>query len=141
MERLTTHSKRSNCPIPSEALGDVCMKINFCEDFDFCDGCPVKTMLTRLCEYEDTGLTPNQIENMKKIRQQKICQRTIVGIPKAKKIKQKVSRYGLYIKGKKYYLSDLSTYHFGETVDVIINEQSKHVKVFINDMLVEEFDL
>ena len=101
-----------------------------------------RRILHQLNKYEATGLTPNEITTLKKTANTKAkCQRTIVGIPKAKKIKQKVSRYGLYIKGKKYYLSDLSTYHFGETVDVIINEQSKHVKVFINDMLVEEFDL
>ena len=102
----------------------------------------IRRILHQLNKYETTGLTPNEITTLKKTANTKAkCQRTIVGIPKAKKIKQKVSRYGLYIKGKKYYLSDLSTYHFGETVDVIINEQSKHVKVFINDMLVEEFDL
>lgn len=138
MERLTTRSSLAGSPVPSEVLGDICMRMDFCDEYDFCEDCPIGRLLNKLCEYEDTCLTPQQIGNMKKIRQHGKCQRTVVGIPKAKKIKQKVSRYGLCIKGKKYYLSDLVTYHFGETVDVVINE---HVKVFIDDTIIEEFDL
>lgn len=141
MERLTERSRKTGTAIPSKKLGDLCISISFCDDYDFCQECPIKALLTRLYEYEDTGLTPAQINRIKKIRQHGKCQRTIVGIPKIKKIKQKVSRYGLHIKGKKYYLCDLVTYHFGEIVDVVISEQSNHAKVFIGDTIIEEFDL
>lgn len=40
-------------------------------------------IVNRLCEYENTGLTPKQIEQMKKSAIIKRCQRKrIVGVPK-----------------------------------------------------------
>ncbi|MBQ3265904.1 MAG: hypothetical protein IJH07_09045 [Ruminococcus sp.] len=41
------------------------MMMSFCDDFDFCEGCPVKKMIDRLCAYEDTGLTPEIIVKLK----------------------------------------------------------------------------
>lgn len=40
--------------------------MDFCDDFDFCDGCPIARLINRLCEYEDTGLTSNDIETIKR---------------------------------------------------------------------------
>lgn len=45
--------------------------------------CDVRTVLYRLCEYEDTGLTPEEIIEMKETANIKRCQRKgIVGVPK-----------------------------------------------------------
>ncbi len=76
MERLTAHSKPSGSPIPSEALGDICLEMDFCDNFDFCAGCPIGRLINLLCEYEDTGLTPKQIENLKKIHKLSKCEPT-----------------------------------------------------------------
>ena len=66
MERLTAHSKYSGTPTPNlKTIGDFCMKIHFCDDYDDCEGCPVRAMIDRLCEYEDTGLTPAEIMELK----------------------------------------------------------------------------
>lgn len=84
MNRLTEHSKFCiNRAVPSENLGDLCLKMEFCDEFDFCEGCPVKRIMDRLCEYEDTELEPKEIVEMKKAANIKRCQRKgIVGIPK-----------------------------------------------------------
>lgn len=63
-ERLTMHL--CDTPAPNrDTVGDICMKITFCDDYDFCEGCPIKAMIDRLCEYEDIGLTPAGIEYLK----------------------------------------------------------------------------
>lgn len=85
MERLT--QRRNDTPVPNKALGDLCWRMSFCEEFEFCEGCPVGKLINRLCEYEETGLTPNDIEKLKKSANIKRCQRKgIVGIPKSGKI-------------------------------------------------------
>lgn len=62
MERLTSHSKYSGTPTPNlKTIGDVCMKMPFCDDYDACEGCEIRRIIDRLCEYEDTGLTPEEI--------------------------------------------------------------------------------
>jgi hypothetical protein len=76
MKRLTSHSKHSGCPVPSKELGDICLEMDFCDNFDFCAGCPIGRLINQLCEYEDTGLTPKQIENFKKIRKLSKCEPT-----------------------------------------------------------------
>ena len=66
MERLTAHSKYSGTPTPNlKTIGDVCMKMPFCDDYDACEGCAIRKMIDRLCEYEDTGLTPKMIVKLK----------------------------------------------------------------------------
>lgn len=86
MKRLTSHSKHSGCPVPSKELGDICLEMDFCDNFDFCDGCPVGRLINRLCEYEDTGFTPKQVENIKKKPPtHKMSAERIVGIPKNSK--------------------------------------------------------
>lgn len=84
MERLTRPSIVSiSSAVPSENLGDLCMKMDFCDEFYMCEGCPVKKLIDRLCEYEETGLTPEQIAEMKKSANIKRCRRKrIVGVPK-----------------------------------------------------------
>lgn len=97
--------------------------------------------LQRLCEYEETGLSPDEVVELKKSADIKVKnQRTkILGIVKPTVLKQRVSRYGLHINGKKYYLPDLALYHIGEIATVTIYKNN--VKVFIDNSFVEEFEL
>lgn len=67
MDRLTTHSHKTGSAVPSARLGDICLRINGCDDYDYCEGCPINELLTKLCAYEDTGLTPEQIIQVKEI--------------------------------------------------------------------------
>ena len=66
MDRLTTHSHKTGSAVPSAHLGDICLRINGCDNYDFCEGCPIAEMLIKLCAYEDTGLTPEQVELLTK---------------------------------------------------------------------------
>ena len=65
-----------------------------------------REVLQKLCEYEETGLSPDEVVELKKSADIKVKnQRTkILGIVKPTVLKQRVSRYGLHINGKKYYL-------------------------------------
>ena len=66
MDRLTAHSESNGTPVPNrDTIGDLCMKMDWCLDYDFCEGCPVRAMIDRLCEYEDTGMTPEEIMKLK----------------------------------------------------------------------------
>lgn len=97
--------------------------------------------LQRLCEYEETGLSPDEVVELKKSADIKVKNQRmkILGIVKPTVLKQRVSRYGLHIKGKKYYLPDLALYHSGEIATVTIYKNN--VKVFIDNSFVEEFEL
>lgn len=66
MERLTQRSPKTGAATPSDSIGDICFHFCDCESFDFCEHCPVNRILQRLCEYEDTGLTPEQVELLTK---------------------------------------------------------------------------
>ena len=79
-----------------------------------------REVLQKLCEYEETGLSPDEVVELKKSADIKVKnQRTkILGIVKPTVLKQRVSRYGLHINGKKYYLPDLALYHIGEIASV-----------------------
>ena len=98
-----------------------------------------REVLQKLCEYEETGLSPDEVVELKKSADIKVKnQRTkILGIVKPTVLKQRVSRYGLHINGKKYYLPDLALYHSGEIATIYKN----NVKVFIDNSFVEEFEL
>lgn len=100
-----------------------------------------REVLQKLCEYEETGLSPDEVVELKKSADIKVKnQRTkILGIVKSTVLKQRVSRYGLHINGKKYYLPDLALYHIGEIATVTIYKNN--VKVFIDNSFVEEFEL
>ncbi|WP_176790849.1 hypothetical protein [Ruminococcus sp.] len=100
-----------------------------------------REVLQKLCEYEETGLSPDEVIELKKSADIKVKnQRTkILGIVKPTVLKQRVSRYGLHINGKKYYLPDLALYHIGEIATVTIYKNN--VKVFIDNSFVEEFEL
>lgn len=130
MDRLTSRSQ-TGCAVPSGILGDICLKMSFCDEYDFCDGCPVGKMIKRLCEYEDTGLTPKQIELMKKniIGQQ----RNIVLKPKsgAKVFIKRVSENGLIINNVLYGVPILVNEYCGDKVKVRIVENI--VTVFDRD--------
>ena len=97
--------------------------------------------LQRLCEYEETGLTPDEVVELKKSADIKVknLRTKILGIVKPTVLKQRVSRYGLHINGKKYYLPDLALYHIGEIASVVIYKHK--AKVYIDNSLVEEFEL
>ena len=100
-----------------------------------------REVLQKLCEYEETGLSPDEVVELKKSADIKVKnQRTkILGIVKPTVLKQRVSRYGLHINGKKYYLPDLALYHIGEIASVVIYKHK--AKVYIDNSLVEEFEL
>lgn len=100
-----------------------------------------REVLQKLCEYEETGLSPDEVVELKKSADIKVKnQRTkILGIVKPTVLKQRVSRYGLHINGKKYYLPDLALYHIGEIATVTIYKNN--VKVFIDNSFVEELEL
>ena len=100
-----------------------------------------REVLQKLCEYEETGLSPDEVVELKKSADIKVKnQRTkILGIVKPTGLKQRVSRYGLHINGKKYYLPDLALYHIGEIASVVIYKHK--AKVYIDNSLVEEFEL
>lgn len=100
-----------------------------------------REVLQKLCEYEEPGLSPDEVVELKKSADIKVKnQRTkILGIVKPTVLKQRVSRYGLHINGKKYYLPDLALYHIGEIATVTIYKNN--VKVFIDNSFVEEFEL
>lgn len=66
MDRLTEHSYKTGSAVPSARLGDICLRISGCDEYDFCEGCPVNELITKLCSYEDTGLTPEQVERLSK---------------------------------------------------------------------------
>ena len=101
----------------------------------------IREVLQKLCEYEETGLSPDEVVELKKSADIKVKnQRTkILGIVKPTVLKQRVSRYGLHINGKKYYLPDLALYHIGEIASVVIYKHK--AKVYIDNSLVEEFEL
>lgn len=124
MNRLTEHSRFFiNSVVPSKNLGDLCTRMKFCDEFDFCDGCPVKRIMDRLCEYEDTDLEPKEIVEMKKAANIKRCQRKgIVGAPKsgAKILFQEVSEYGIIIGGVIYGIPTLINEHRYEKVKIRI---------------------
>lgn len=126
MNRLTEHSEFCiNSAVPSENLGDLCLKMEFCDEFDFCEGCPVKRIMDRLCEYEDTELEPKEIVEMKKAANIKRCQRKgIVGVPKNgnRTIIQRVSRRGLIINGEYFYDEELSHCYYGQKVKIVIKD-------------------
>ena len=100
-----------------------------------------REVLQKLCEYEETGLSPDEVVELKKSADIKVKnQRTkILGIVKPTVLKQRVSRYGLHINGKKYYLPDLALYHIGEIASVVIYKHK--AKVYIDNSLVEKFEL
>ena len=100
-----------------------------------------REVLQKLCEYEETGLSPDEVVELKKSADIKVKnQRTkILGIVKPTVLKKRVSRYGLHINGKKYYLPDLALYHIGEIASVVIYKHK--AKVYIDNSLVEEFEL
>ncbi len=101
-----------------------------------------REVLHKLCEYEETGFTPEQIMEMKKSANIKKCQRTrIVIVPEAKIFTQVVSRYGLQINGKKYYLPDLVFSHLGYRVKIKIQGHMVDVYDFHNDNHLENFEL
>lgn len=100
-----------------------------------------REVLQKLCEYEETGLSPDEVVKLKKSADIKVKNQRmkILGIVKPTVLKQRVSRYGLHINGKKYYLPDLALYHSGEIATVTIYKNN--VKVFIDNSFVEEFEL
>ena len=63
-ERLTDNDGVT--PVPNrKTIGDLCIKMPFCEDYDLCEECPFGKMIDHLCAYEDTDLTPEEILRLK----------------------------------------------------------------------------
>ena len=139
MERLTAHSKYSGTPTPNlKTIGDVCMKMPFCDDYDACKGCAIRKIIDRLCEYEDTGLTPEEIVELKekkntaKVRRCEGARRLTI---------TKVGRNGVLINGQYYFSEKLMIKHYENTVEIYTNLQLKKAYVYYRGELIEEFHL
>lgn len=138
MERLTAHSKYNGTPTPNlKTIGDFCMKIPFCDDYDSCEGCPVRTMIDRLCEYEDTGLTPAEIMELKEKESDKIrrCQ------DDREHMTARVTVNGINIFGRYFNSYKLFINCFGDKVDIVIDHHSRIVEVYCRNQHVESFYL
>lgn len=148
MERLT--AREDNTPITNpDTLGDVCAKLPvLCHDYD-CIDCPLGKIIDRLCEYEDTGLTPAEIMDLKgkkntaKVR--RCLEKSIkkYGIPKEVyiDIPTRVTRHGITVLGKNYWSAQLAFAYMGRSVDVKVERAAKKIKVFYHGNLVEVFEL
>lgn len=60
MHRLTYRSRETSVP-PSYACSDVQCKHE-------CDNCNINKLIQRLCEYEDTGMTPEEIADLRTMK-------------------------------------------------------------------------
>lgn len=83
-----------------------------------------REVLHKLCEYEETGFTPEQIMEMKKSANIKKCQRKdVMDVPKIYDgtIIQRVSRKGVKINGEYFYDDRLILNHLGQTVKIVIS--------------------
>lgn len=83
-----------------------------------------REVLHKLCEYEETGLTPEQIMEMKKSANIKKCQRKdVMDVPKIYDgtIIQRVSRKGVKINGEYFYDDRLILDHLGQKVKIVIS--------------------
>ena len=120
MERLTKRTRRPdiNVVYTLGTYGDTVAAAMDIEDIDM--------VLKRLCEYEDTGLKPKEIIEMKENVNVKICMRKrIVGAPKsgAKILFQEVSENGIIIGGVLYGIPTLINEHRYEKVKIrIVND-------------------
>lgn len=84
----------------------------------------IRAILKRLCEYEDTGLTPEEIMEMKKTADIKKRQCIdVVDVPKIYDgtIIQRVSRKGVKINGEYFYDDSLVLNYLGQKVKIVIN--------------------
>ena len=117
MERLTKRTRRPdiNVVYTLGTYGDTVAAAMDIEDIDM--------VLKRLCEYEDTGLKPKEIIEIKESANIKRCQRKgIVGVPNNRTIIQRVSRRGLIINGEYFYDEELSHCYFGQKVRIVIKD-------------------
>lgn len=83
-----------------------------------------REVLHKLCEYEETGLTPEQIMEMKKSANIKKCQRKdVMDVPKIYDgtIIQRVSRKGVKINGEYFYDDSLVLNYLGQKVKIVIS--------------------
>lgn len=62
MKRLTKRTITGTAILNEIRVPDICMHVDWCDKYDFCDGCSLKKIIDRLCEYEDTGLSPEEIK-------------------------------------------------------------------------------
>jgi len=63
MERLTYFtSEKESCQVKG-ADNWTCKEV--CENYVRCDACPIDIAMHRLADYEDTGLEPEEIEELK----------------------------------------------------------------------------
>lgn len=133
-ERLTEYSP-DRVPISKR---NICSNSPwYCHVFD-CKDCPLGEIINRLCEYEDTGLTPEEImeikekKNTAKVRRCEGARRLTI---------TKVGRNGVLINGEYYFSKDLMLNHYGNTVEIYTNFQSKKAYVYFQGKIVETFDL
>ena len=135
-ERLTEHC-RSNNPISKRMICEASPL--FCHDFkDDCDKCPIGEIINRLSAYEDSGMTPEEImelrkkKNTAKVRR---CRKAAI------LTKTRVGRNGVLINGEYYYSDNLILNHFGDRVEIHTDYQFKKASVYFRDTLIETFEL
>lgn len=143
MERLTDHSAYNGTPVPNrDTIGDLCLMMSFCDDYDFCEGCPVKKMMDRLCAYEDTGLTPEEIAELKEKKNTAKVRRCKDGSEhNTTLVTTKVTRNGVLIRGTFYYSPLLLFKCLNKDVDILIYEHLHLAVVFYHKELIGFFEL
>ena len=62
MERLTCWSPKFNNPVSNGACKDITC-------FGECDSCKINDLIAKLCAYEDSGLEPEQVMELKSFTQ------------------------------------------------------------------------
>lgn len=125
MERLTRRNKLNGNPMLDDTLTNSCQFLDLYNEYNVGQKCPANVLLTRLCEYEDTGLTPAQINEMRKSANIK----KIIGVPKsgAKVSFLRVEENGIVIDGILCNFPILVKHYFGEKVKVRIVDNNASV--------------
>lgn len=138
MERLTIREESTAAP-NRETIGDICATLPIlCHDFE-CKECPLGRLIDRLCEYEDTGLMPEEIMELTEKKN------TVAKVQRCKDgrehITARVTRRGVFIRGDYYYSDKLVFEHLGDQVDIEIYKSIDIAEVIWRGKHIETFDL
>ena len=149
MERLTTRDEHGTSIPNHNTIGEICNNfMSICDDYDLCEGCPIGKLIDQLCAYEDTGLTPEEIVQLREKKNTAKVRRCLekgmkqYGIPKEVYIDvpARVTRRGILIEGEYYYSDKLFAY-IGDRVDVKIYTHLHIAEVLCHRKHIETFDL
>lgn len=137
MKRLTIREDGTAAP-NINTIGDVCAILPMlCRDFE-CKECPLGRLIDRLCEYEDTGLTPEEII---KLKGKKNTVAKVQQDDDIEHIKTRVTRNGIYLFGRYFWSPDLFFNCFGDQVDVLIFHRTREVIVHCRNKYIDKFYL